>query len=92
MLSFLATKFCFIITAEFQSSVESGCSCDFRLDIILYLESNQAPRSISLQRCEQKGKERFSLVRACDGDFIVFLQTGHLYSMINKAILYLMQF
>jgi len=30
--------------------------CDFGSETILYLASNQAPKSISLQRREQKGK------------------------------------
>jgi len=35
--------------------------CDCNPEIILYLASNQLPKSTSLQRCEQKGKNFASL-------------------------------
>jgi len=68
----------FLNIAVYRSSAEvseevSGCS-----GIILYLASSQAPKSISLHRCEQKGKN-FASAGCFLGDTLtIFLQIGHL--------------
>jgi hypothetical protein len=53
---------------------------------ILYLASNQAPRSISLHLWEQKGKNLLSSDDFCEAVLMVFLQVGHLCAI---AALYL---
>lgn len=56
-----------------------SCDCpDCRSKLILYSPSNQAPRSRSLQRCEQKGKNSACLGCPRDGVLTGLPQVGHL--------------
>jgi len=56
-----------------------SCDCpDCRSELILYSPSNQAPRSRSLQRCEQKGKNSACLGGSRDGASTGLPQIGHL--------------
>jgi len=53
------------------------------LEITLYLASSQAPKSISLHRCEQKGKNFASSGCFLVGILIILLQIGHLCFMLK---------
>lgn len=56
-----------------------SCDCpDCKSELILYSPSSQTPRSRSLQRCEQKGKNSTCLGGSRDGASTGLPQIGHL--------------
>jgi hypothetical protein len=64
--------------AAYRSSAGVSEEVSEGLEITLYLASSQAPKSISLHRREQKGKN-FSPSGCFLGDALtIFLQIGHL--------------
>ena len=68
----------FLNIAIYRSSVEVPEEVLDSSEVTLYLASSQAPKSISLHRCEQKGKN-FASLDCFLGDILtVFLQVGHL--------------
>ena len=65
-------------------SVRVSEEFSFNSEVTLYLVSSQAPKSISLQRLEQKGKNLVSLNFFPDDTSIIFLQIGHLYFITRR--------
>lgn len=68
--------FSYIITYRLSLTVSDWLLVNF--EVILYSASSHAPKSISLQRSEQKGKYFVRSDRVSGGTLTVFLQTGHL--------------
>jgi hypothetical protein len=64
-------------SAEVSEQVSDGS------EIILYSASSQAPKSISLHRREQKGKNFISSDCFSGGSLTIFLQIGHLCFIIR---------
>ena len=73
--------YCLSTRASEEVSDGPGSFCDFNSEIILYLASSQAPKSISLHRCEQNGEYFTPSDGSGTESSTVFLQIGHLYFM-----------
>jgi len=69
--------------AIYRSSAEVSEQVSDGLEIILYSASSQAPKSISLHRREQKGKNFASSDCFSGGSLTIFLQIGHLCFIIR---------
>jgi hypothetical protein len=65
-----------IVIYRSSEEVSEGVSDGF--ETILYLLSSQAPKSINLHRCEQKGKNFASSDCFLGDTLTIFLQIGHL--------------
>ncbi len=76
----ISTNFTIFILniAVYHSTVEVSEEVSDGSEITLYLASSQAPKSISLHRREQKGKNFTSLDCLLVDALTVFLQVGHL--------------
>ena len=68
--------FSYIITYRLSLTVSDWLLVNF--EVVLYSASSHAPKSISLQRSEQKGKYFVRSDRVSGGTLTVFLQIGHL--------------
>ena len=68
----------FLNIVIYRSSAEVSGGVSEGFETILYLSSSQAPKSINLHRCEQKGKNFASSDCFLSDTLTIFLQIGHL--------------
>jgi len=68
----------------------SGCwlfGCEGISETTLYLPSSQSPKSISLHRCEQKGKKGVFSAFSLDDILMSLLQIGHLRFIPSQELI-----
>jgi len=70
--------YCFLWWVSVDVSDDWADSSDWNLETILYLASSQAPKSMSLHRSEQKGKNFACCDCSRDDILRILLQIGHL--------------
>jgi len=68
----------FLYIIIYRSSTEVSEAVPEGFETILYLSSSQAPKSINLHRCEQKGRNSTSSDCFLGDTSTIFLQIGHL--------------